>query len=295
MQTETIFVFKPNNRGIYCACMVCVFFFRSLLFPFARLWLDIFTLTMCRIFAYRSNWNFAFVPWLTDCCCFCCCGSFFFSPSFFEYERERSKITYDFINYLPMILYKTDGFRVYDSDMPQTLWFLVWVKLRNGWSTRREKWTKWKTIDRFEMTKMLNYYQRWWTPRWFHVPMMAEQWNIIHARGKVFVRRYRWFAHLFVHYVLHTHTQHLRWTRRDDNDATSCSYQESFKHLKYLRLHVGRRWSATSPGWGDGAGRAKKKNGLHNSQRSSGQCLFTWFGNAVAQHQRDHLHCIPFA
>lgn len=28
MQTETIFVFKPNNRGIYCACMVCARFFR---------------------------------------------------------------------------------------------------------------------------------------------------------------------------------------------------------------------------------------------------------------------------
>lgn len=237
----------------------------SLLFPFARLWLDIFTLTMCRILASQQ----------LEFCIRSSVGRLVFANRISNASAAKQHT----ILLTTEWLYKT-GFRAANIMVSRFR-----VELRNVWWTRREKWTKWKTIDRFEMTKMLNYYWRWRTPR----RHTAGEWNIIHARRQVFARSD------FAHYSLTLFcTQHLRWTRRN-GDATSCSYQEPFKHSKYLRLHVGRRWSATSTECRERERERAEKNGLHNSQRSSGQWLCMWFGNAVAQHQEDHLHCIPFA
>lgn len=56
MQTETIFVFKPNNRGIYCACIVAWRFCCPI-----RNSNWIFSLWQCVAHTrHRSNWNFAF-------------------------------------------------------------------------------------------------------------------------------------------------------------------------------------------------------------------------------------------
>lgn len=131
--------------------------------------------------------------------------------------------------------------------MPQALWFLVWVELERLWIVNQRKWTKCKTIDRFEMTKMLNYYR----PGERATPMH----NAVDRSGILYLHATR-YSHRFsrsliirshccvylysVHCTLYTH---LRWTMCGDGDGTSCSYQE---HSKYLRLHVGRRWSATS-------------------------------------------------
>lgn len=81
--------------------------------------------------------------------------------------------------------------------------------------------------------------------------------------------------------------------------GTSCSYQEPFKHSKYLRLHVGRCWCTTSTECND----TREKNEIKSdcTIRISAwkdlvewpACLLTRLGNVVAASTRSFaLHSI---